>query len=1075
MSLFTGLKNTLPNKGWVGMKKSMRIIISCMTLLVIMIFGISGTYSWQSRQVALNELADEADPVYLVELLKLDKETQQPLSDVYFLLYRADGQQIGGLYCTDADGRIIVELPVGDYYFYEMTPCVGYTFDEINGEQVREYPFSVAEDQQGMLIIIAYNIRTQGSLVIQKLVENSDGSPLTEAQQRERFTFTVTFNDGGSYTYRIDNGIEQVINGSGTIELYHGQQAVFEELPTGLLYTVIETPVTGYVVTGSGHQGNITEDGCLALFRNIWQVSDEPKGSLLITNEVIILDNRSVSEATEGDVPTEDEKAIVGIEDAEFLFRAIIGDDVYEFVLKDGESKRFDNLPAGTNYEVTEIEVEEGYVATVLQYSGLIIANKEIVCPFLNYCRPEAETGSLTVRKEVTGEGADPNDVFGFEVVFSGEGAPETQTFTLRAGESRTFSDIPVGVSYSVRETDAGGYLPDVETVSGVIVGDSVAEVTIVNHAVVQNDCIIRVTKEMDGEYPEQDAQREFRFILNIDGTEHTFTLRPGETKEFSAPEGAFYELREDDAYDDGHGYIQYIINGCGIVSESVVEIIAVNTFAGEVTVCIEGVKTWELCGYDIELPESIIIRLKNGDIVIAEQEVFPDDNGQWSYSFEVPKYDENGNEIVYTIEEEPVPCFEAQYEGFDVTNIYVPPIESDTLIAEKVVQGEDAPDARFTFVMRGQPGAPMPEGSLNGSKTVFLNGSGQVEFGTILFSEPGTYVYTISESDGGLPNWSYDSTVYTVTYVVTQENGQLYVEQTIEQNGSLAERVLFVNRYMQSAGVDFPIAEKIIIGEDAPKTTFTFVMRGENGAPMPEGSEGGSKTVLLTGAGEIDFGSIYFTESGIYVYTISELNGGLNNWIYDETVYTVTLTVEEVEGQDGQFAAEYTIERNGELGDNIRFVNEYKPSDIVIEGQKTWRHGTNPPENHPDSIEVYLYADGEKIASRQVTAEDDWRYSFTVPEYAPDGHKIVYEIDEKEIADYTLLVDVYDLINIYNPKETDAPDDPSDTDDPDDSDTPVTGDNSMAFLWLTLVIISLFVIVALPIKRIKRRSTEGR
>ena len=122
----------------------------------------------------------------------------------------------------------------------------------------------------------------------------------------------------------------------------------------------------------------------------------------------------------------------------------------------------------------------------------------------------------------------------------------------------------------------------------------------------------------------------------------------------------------------------------------------------------IKGEKTWEQGGHAIVLPESITVRLKNGNIVVEEITVAPDEHGKWHYTFTAPKYDADGNEITYTVEELPVVGFIPAYNGFDIVNTYIPPVEIDPPIIEKVVEGENVPETEFAFLLRGENGAPM-------------------------------------------------------------------------------------------------------------------------------------------------------------------------------------------------------------------------------------------------------------------------------------------------------------------------------------------------------------------------------
>ena len=57
--------------------------------------------------------------------------------------------------------------------------------------------------------------------------------------------------------------------------------------------------------------------------------------------------------------------------------------------------------------------------------------------------------------------------------------------------------------------------------------------------------------------------------------------------------------------------------------------------------------------------------------------------------------------------------------------------------------------------------------------------------------------------------------------------------------------------------------------------------------------------------------------------------------------------------------------------------TNTHVPETVAVEGSKSWNDGENQDGIRPESITVNLLADGEKVDSVAVTAEDEWKYSF--------------------------------------------------------------------------------------------------
>lgn len=770
-----------------------RSLSAFMAILFVISSVMTGTLCWQTQQMATNIVTDDsgsASSSKTVELFKLEKQedgstAEKTIAGTVFMLFKEDGEQVGARYVTDENGKISVQLKNGKYYFEEVAPSVGYTYDTENGKPIKQYPFTVSGNNNTPIVVKAYNIRLEGSLLVRKTVENTEGSELTDIQKNMLFEFTVTFSDNGTYTYYIDDnkGEKQTLESGGTLKLAHGQTAVFEDVPVGVLYNVTETPVNGYSTTGNGHRGNIVEGGAVAEFVN--RISADSKfGSLTITKEVV---------GAGSDI------------NKEFIFTAVIGGEIHEFTLKHGESKTFTGLPIGTQYTVTEVNsAENGYISTVKEYTGRITEADELTLPFVNVYdeSPEGKTGSVSVTKIVSGENPDTEKVFSFEIVFEGENAPEKQSFTLKANETKVFENIPYGVNYVVRETDAAGYDKAVDAVSGTVAGEQMAAVTFKN--TVPDDSgaktKLTVTKRLAGEYLESEKEIAFEFVLLVNGQKTEFTLKAGETKEFSVPIGAVYEVREQDYFSDG--YVQTITNGTGTVNDNRIAVVVTNEHHSsyEEKVVISGKKTWKMGTHtDVILPESIVVRLKNGELLIEEKTVTPDASGKWSYSFIAPKYNSDGSVAVYTIEEAPVDHYSPTYNGYNIVNTYVEKIIVNAPIIRKVVSGENAPETEFHFVVKGANGAPMPEGSEGNMKKLALTGAGELEIGAITFTKPGVYVYTVDEISDGAEGWTYDPAVYTITFTITEKKGKLHAESVIEKNNEVSSEIVFTNVYDES------------------------------------------------------------------------------------------------------------------------------------------------------------------------------------------------------------------------------------------------------------------------------------
>jgi len=87
-------------------------------------------------------------------------------------------------------------------------------------------------------------------------------------------------------------------------------------------------------------------------------------------------------------------------------------------------------------------------------------------------------------------------------------------------------------------------------------------------------------------------------------------------------------------------------------------------------TIVISGAKTWEHGANPVdERPTELIILVKANGNTIATATVTARDH--WKWEFILPQYDAHGNEIEYTIDEEPLPGYTTTVDGTDVTNTH--------------------------------------------------------------------------------------------------------------------------------------------------------------------------------------------------------------------------------------------------------------------------------------------------------------------------------------------------------------------------------------------------------------------
>ena len=131
----------------------------------------------------------------------------------------------------------------------------------------------------------------------------------------------------------------------------------------------------------------------------------------------------------------------------------------------------------------------------------------------------------------------------------------------------------------------------------------------------------------------------------------------------------------------------------------------------------------------------------------------------------------------------------------------------------------------------------------------------------------------------------------------------------------------------------------------------------------------------------------------------------------YDEDKNEITYRV--VEETVPEYDTEYEISDNG-----VEIYNHHTPEKVSVEGSKTWNDEENQDGKRPSSITVRLFADGTEVTSKIVTANDNWSWSFTDLDKYNSGTEIVYTISEDTVADYTTVVDGYNITNTHTPEK---------------------------------------------------------
>ena len=422
-----------------------------------------------------------------------------------------------------------------------------------------------------------------------------------------------------------------------------------------------------------------------------------------------------------------------------------------------------------------------------------------------------------------------------------------------------------------------------------------------------------------------------------------------------------------------------------------------------------------------------------------------------------MPKYDNKGKEIQYTVKEEPVEGYKSKIDGYNITNSYKPE-ETSVKVTKK---WEDA----------GNQDGKRPE-----NIKVQLYGNDKKVEGEVTLNEGNGWTHTwtkLPKNAAGTPikyevkeanvGNGYKSVVtgsaengFTVTN--TREPGKTDVEgkKTWDDKGNQdGKRPTEIKINLMKKVGDGPVVKK---ETKTVKSTDDWKWSWKG---LPE-YEGGKKITYS------------ITEDAVAEYT-TKVDGYnvTNSYTPGKTSVTVTKRWDDANNQDGkrpdtikvQLYADdekvgdevelkkstgwthtwndlpekkagktikYTVKEIGTVEGyetsyndanhgNIIICNKHVPEKTKVEGKKTWDDANDQDGKRPTEITVNLLKNGAKFKSVTVKpdADGNWKYEFTNLDKYENGKEIKYTVTEDTVKDYNFSSEGYNIKNSYTPKET--------------------------------------------------------
>ena len=239
-----------------------------------------------------------------------------------------------------------------------------------------------------------------------------------------------------------------------------------------------------------------------------------------------------------------------------------------------------------------------------------------------------------------------------------------------------------------------------------------------------------------------------------------------------------------------------------------------------------------------------------------------------------------------------------------------------------KVLEGREwTKEDKFEFGLTSENGAPMPKSTT----AVATQGNKAIDFGEITYTEPGTYVYKVSEKNAGqtIDGITYSGNVAEITVTVTpNKKGELSADVQVT-SGETEFKNTYAANSVDSSVTDKIKVTKVLTGRDLKAGEFSFELReglGEDAKVI--------ETVKNDANGNVTFKAIKYTEIGQHIYTLHEVKGNAGGITYDGTTYTIVTTISD--NNKGQLVATHELQGAAEDVKSIKFENSYTATPVA-------------------------------------------------------------------------------------------------------------------------------------------------
>ena len=766
------------------------------------------------------------------------------------------------------------------------------------------------------------------------------------ADQKFSYTVELKYEDGTKVNGEF--GGLTFVDGKATFELKGGESKVLSGLPDNATYTVTQDKVDAYTTKVGDAETNVANGSVTsgaagsASFTNGYAATKTDPVSIAAGVELegrnfTVLD---LSKHTfnyklmqDGDqIQSKDASIEAGKSDGQLVFDAISFDTpgTYTYTFCDSSAGKTINGVShdGTTHTVTITVTDDGKgkLHADVKYDGT-----ESVPTFNNTYTAAAATG--TVSGSMSVEPSDGNsytleaDQFGYTLTNTEKPAGCTAdyaTVTVKNTDPATEGDLSAAFGFGTLTFPVAGtykftVTEDTTTTGGISASGKVYEVTFTVTDDTEGKLKVEKTIAEVGEDGSCTPVDSISFAKTYDPSSVTYTVAG--SKVLKNTDAGTSRTAKD-------GEFKFSIVAAGDASASYLP--ATTTVFNVGTAYTFGAITYDRVGeYTYTVSE-----VAGNDATITYD--------AHACTINVKVVDDNG--VLKVSEESSV----SPADGLTFTNTFTPKaISGDAISGNVSLDGRDADAGEFTVKVTDAEGNTVE---------VKPAADGSFSLDAPTFDKTGTYSYTVNQETGDRGGVTYDNTVYTVVYTVTEnpDTHELVVERTITKTDGTAESkpsdaVSFKNEYAPIGKPKADVSAKVdVSGKDLREGDFTVIVVDKDGNVVGEAKNNADGTVDLSG--------IELPGPGTYTFTVKEKATDAEGVVTDSREYTVTIVVtDDLNGgydvkvsYDGlgkdevpSFSNTYTASASGDNGGNAAHGNNGGNGDNAGKGGRGNLPGT--------------------------------------------------------------------------------------------------------------------------------------